>query len=116
MQNLNRGQILSIVIAVLGVLVASTSQLTELFGAGATKAIVSASTLLMSTLASINTILQGQGSQLSAVRDMPGVEKITVNEKANPTLAAMAVDPAEMKIEATPQAERAVQATASAAT
>jgi len=46
--NFNRNQVIGIVIVVLGVLTASTSQLTDLFGPGATKAIVSASTLLMS--------------------------------------------------------------------
>lgn len=113
--NLNRGQVLSIIIVVLGVLVASTSQLTDLVGPMVTKDIVSGSTLLMSILAGVNSILQGQGSQIAAVQAMPGVDKIVVNEKANSTLATMAVDPSQNKIEATPQAERAVQATAAAA-
>lgn len=114
--NLNRGQVLSIVILVLGVLVASTSQLTDLFGPRVTKDIVSVSTLLMSILAGINSILQGQGSQIAAVSAMPGVDKIIVNSKANSTLATMAVDPLQAKIgAATPEAQRAVQATAAAA-
>lgn len=113
--NLNRGQVLSIVIVILGVLVASTSQLTDLFGATATKTIVSASTLLMSMLAGMNTIIQGQGSQIAAVQAMPGVEKITVNSQANSVLATMAVDPTQNKIEPTPEAQRDVQATARAA-
>lgn len=117
MNNLNRGQILSIVIAVLGVLVASTSQLTDLVGPALTKDIVSISTLLMSVLSSIGAIISGQGSQIAAVNAMPGVEHIIVNEKANSTLATMAVssDPSNSKIEATPQAQRAVEATARAA-
>lgn len=113
--NLNRGQILSIVVLVLGVLMASTSQLTDLFGPQITKYIVSASSLLTSILAGINTVLQGQGSQLAAVQAMPGVEKIVVNSQANATLATMAVDPLQDKIEATPAAQDAVEATAKAA-
>lgn len=110
--NINRGQVLSIIIAVLGVWVAAGAQLTDLFGPGATKVIIAGSTLTMSTLAAVNVILQGQGNQIAAVQAMPGVEKIVVNEKANATLATMAVDPAENKIEATPQATAAVQRTA----
>lgn len=113
--NLNRGQVISIIIVVLGVLVASTAQLTDLFGVNATKYITSASTLAMSILAGINTILQGQGSQIAAVQAMPGVEKIVVNARANDTLATLAVDPAQNKIEASPGAVAAVQRTAAAA-
>lgn len=113
--NLNRGQALSILIVVLGVLVASTSQLTDLFGPAITKYIISSATLLMSILAGVNTIIQGQGSQIAAVQAMPGVEKIIVNERANATLATLAVDPAQNKIEPTQKAASAVQATAAAA-
>lgn len=112
---LNRGQILSIIIVVLGVLVASTSQLNELFGPNITKYVVSAATLSMSMMAGVSTILQSQGSQLLAVQDMPGVEKVLVNSQANATLASLAVDPTQGKIEAMPAAQQAVQATARAA-
>lgn len=112
----NRGQALSIAIAVFGVLVASTSQLDQLFGPTITKDIVSASTMFMSLLASINMVLQGQGSQIAAVQAMPGVEKIVVNSQANGTLATMTVDPTQNKIEALPSAQSAVEATAKAAT
>lgn len=131
MNNLNRGQVLSITIVILGVLVASTSQLTELFGPGVTKYIVSASTLCMSIMAGINTILQSPSSQIAAVKEMktpevqemqvaavqamPGVEKITVNSQASAKLATMAVDPTNAKIQATPAAQAEVFATARAA-
>jgi hypothetical protein len=113
--NLTRGQWFSIAIVVVGVLGASTAQLNDLFGPAATKAIVSASTLLTSLLAGINALLGGQGSQIAAVQAMPGVEKIMVNEKASPTLATMAVANENPKIEATPQALQAVADTAKAA-
>lgn len=113
--DLNRGQVLSILTAVLGVWVASATQLNDLVGPAMTKVIIAASTLTMSTLAVVNTILQSQGSQISAVQAMAGVDKIVVNEKANATLATMAVDRTNEKIQTTPQAQRAVQATATAA-
>ncbi len=47
---------------------------------------------------------------------MPGVEKIVVNEKANATLATLAVDQTQPKIETMPDAKLAVAATARAAT
>lgn len=113
---LNAGQVLAIVIVTLGVLVTSTAQLTDLFGAVATKYIVSASSLLTSILGGVVGILFGQGNQIAAVQAMPGVEKITVNSQANAVLATLAVDPSQNKIEPTPEARQAVQATASAAT
>lgn len=113
--NINRGQVLSILIVVLGVCVASTAQLTDLFGPAITKYITSSAGLLLAIFAGINTQLQSQGSQIAAVQSMAGVDKIVVNERANPTLATMAVDPTNPKIAPTAQAERAVQATAAAA-
>lgn len=113
--NINRGQALSIAVLILGVLMASTAQLTDLFGPAITKYIVSSSSLLTSVLSGINMVLQGQGSQLSAVQAMPGVEKIIVNSQANGTLAAMTVDKAQTKMEAMPGSQGAVEATARAA-
>lgn len=113
--NLNRGQVLSIIIAVLGVWVASATQLNELVGPTMTKVIIAGSTLTMTTLAAVNAVLQSQGSQLIAVQAMPGVEKIVVNSKANATLATMTVDPVQSKMEAMPGAQGAVEATARAA-
>jgi hypothetical protein len=105
-------QMLCIVIAVLGVVSTSTANLTDLFGPGWTKIIVSSATLMTTILSAIMAFLTGQASQIKAVQSMPGVEKITVNEKANAALATLAVDPMQDKIEPTPAAARAVEATA----
>jgi hypothetical protein len=43
---------------------------------------------------------------------MPGVEKIIVNKQANQTLASLAVDPNQPKIETVPADKKAVQSTA----
>lgn len=115
LRNLTTGQWIGIVIAVLGVLGASTTQLTDLFGAGVAKTLVTASNLVTSILSSIMVAMTGQSAQVRAVQDMPGVEKIVVNDQANATLATLATDPKQDKIEPTLAAATAVKATARAA-
>lgn len=113
--NLNRNQIIAISIAILGVLMVSTSQLTDLFGPTVTKSIVSVASLLNSILGSTLAIITSQGGQVRDVLAMPGVEKININANANQTLAALAVDPTIDKISPTPAAQAAVTATANGA-
>lgn len=113
--NLNINQVLSLILVVLGVFVASTAQLTDLFGPLVAKTIVSLSSLLMAMMSGALAIITGQSSQIKAVQAMPGVEKIVVNSQANSALATLAVDPAQAKIETTPASAAAVQATARAA-
>ena len=110
--NLNINQVLAIALVILGVFVASTAQLTDLFGPAVAKTIVSVSGLFMSILSGIVGVLTGQSSQIKAVQAMPGVEKIVVNAQANSTLAGLAVDPAQEKIETAPGAGAAVARTA----
>lgn len=113
--NLNANQVIAIVCVVLGVLVASTAQLTDLFGPAVAKYVVSAAGLLSSIMAGVLGVMTGQASQVKAVQGMPGVEKIVVNEKANSTLASIAVDPSQKKVEVLPQAAATVKQTAQAA-
>lgn len=113
--NLNRNQIISIAVLILGVMGTSTAQLTDLFGAAITKDIVSLSSLLTAILGGINSIIGGQASQIAAVQAMPGVDKIVVNQNANSTLATLAVSQDNNKVEITPGSENAVKATAAAA-
>ncbi len=110
--NINFNQALAISLVILGVLVASTSQLTDLFGPIVTKDIVSLASLLSSMLAGILGVYTGQSGQLKAVRDMPGIDKIIVNKDANTTLAQLAISPVENKIEASAKDTAAVTATA----
>ncbi len=112
---LTRNQILAIVVAILGVLMASTAQLTDLVGPSATKTIQSIAGISSSIMASVLAIITGQSGIIKDASAMPGVEKITVNSQANATLATIAVDPSQSKIQPTPQAAQAVQATATAA-
>lgn len=110
--NLNGKQIIAIAIAVLSVLAASTAQLTDLFGAGVAKTVVSGVTLINGCMASVLAVVTSQGSQARDVLDMKGVERILVNKDANKTLAALAMDPLQDKIAPTPEAVTAVAATA----
>lgn len=110
--NLTGKQILAIVIAVLGVLMASTAQLNELLGPTLAKVISTTAGLTNSVLASILAVLASQGNLVTDVQSMPGVEKITVNARANTTLASLAVDPNNAKISAAAGSESAVSSTA----
>lgn len=110
--NLNGKQVIAIVIAILSVLMVSTSQLNDLFGPAIAKYVVSTAGLLNLILGSVMAALTGQGAMINEVRAMPGVEHIEVNAQANKTLAAIAVDPKADKIAPTPAAMQAVTQTA----
>lgn len=112
MGNLTGKQVLSIVVAILSVLMISTAQLTELLGPTIAKTIVTVAGLSNTIISSIVAALSGQASLVQDVRSMPGVERIEVNEKANQTLAKLAIDPLEDKIEVAPKAMPTVTRTA----
>ncbi len=113
--SLNVKQIISIVGAVLSVLMISGAQMTDLFGAGVAKSVVSIAGLANLILQSIMTALTSQGATVKDVLGMQGVEKIDVNGSANSTLAAIAVDPKQDKISPTPAAMARVTETAKGA-
>ncbi len=97
---MDTGRIISGVVAVLGVLVISSANLTDLFGQGVARTIVSASGLVMSILSALNAVMfQGQANQVKAVAAMPGVSKIITNTDANETLKALADSDANPKVE-----------------
>lgn len=110
--NINIKQVLALAIALLGAVIASTAQLTDLFGQGNAKIIISVASMLNSLLGVTMSVISSQTGLVSDVQAMPGVEKIVVNDKANPTLASLAVDPKMLKIEPKPGDESAVRATA----
>lgn len=113
--NLTNKQWLAIVMVILGVCTTSTAQMTELFGASAAKYVISLAGLVNTILAGVTAIISGQSSLVRDVAAMPGVERITVNEKANQSLAQVAVDPLANKIAPTNAAMDAVEATAKGA-
>lgn len=111
--NLNRNQVIAIVITILAVLMASTAQLTELFGSTAARSIISAAGLLNGILSGVLAVITGQAGMVRDVAAMPGVEKIAVNTNANPTLAAVATDPLQPKVGGvTAQTQNALEAIA----
>jgi len=112
MPQLNLKQVISIIIAILGVLMISTTQLTDLFGASTAKSIASVAALLNSILGSALAVITSQGSTVRDVLAMPGVEKLDINAQANKTLAQIAVDPSVNKIAPTQEAVDAVTQTA----
>jgi hypothetical protein len=113
--NINMTQVLALTLVVLGVISGGSAQLTDLVGPLITKSMVAAASLATSIISGWMVVLTGQSNLVKTVQDMPGVEKITVNDQANKTLATLAVDPNQAKIEATPQAAAAVADTAKGA-
>lgn len=105
--NLNTKQILAIILAILSVLSGSTAQLTDLLGVGSAKVVISVASLAMSVISAVLAVLTSQGNTVKDVTAMPGVQRISVNEQANPTLAAMATDPSSPKVGATTPEVRA---------
>lgn len=114
-------QKLALTIGILGFVATGGTQLTDIFSPLGSlapmivKEIVSLAGFVSGVLGIVLTFTTGQSSQIKAVQDMPGVEKIIINAKANPTLATLTVDPAQSKIEAAPGAANAIAATATAA-
>ena len=113
--NLNGKQITLIIGAVVSVLMIAGPQLTDMFGAGPAKYIVSCAGLINLMIQSVMAALTGtmpQDQQVKQVLAMPGIEKITVNAQANTALATLAIDPSVNKIAPTQSAFDAVTKTA----
>ena len=119
--NLTTVQKIGLSIAVLGFLATAGTQLTDIFAPLGSlapvivKEIVSISGFVSGILGIVLAFLTGQANAVKAVQAMPGVESITVNAKASPELAALAVDPAQPKIDVLPAAAAAVAQTAKGA-
>lgn len=112
MPTLTPAQWIAMILVILGAITGGTSQLTEVIGPGATKVAVALASLATTILSGWIMVLTGQASQVKAVQAMPGVDKIVVNAQANQTLASLAVDPSQQKIETAPGAAGTVANTA----
>lgn len=112
MGNITRNQWFAIGILLCTVVTGGTAQLTDLIGTVGTKTLVSLCTLITGLLAGVQVILGGQGQQVLDVKNMPGVEKIDINDKANQVLAKMALDPTVDKVGIAPGDSTAVLQTA----
>lgn len=100
--NLTAKQWLAITGIVLSAIVVSTAYFTDMFGPVVAKQITGTAAFLNLILGGVLTYLTGQGQTVRDVLAMPGVDTLTVNAKANQTLATVAVDPNQDKIMPTP--------------
>lgn len=98
MLNIQPKQWLTIVSGFVSSLITGAALLNPLFGTAASLKIVAGLGIFNLMLNSIQTGLGGQAQLVKDVAAMPGVEKITINEKANPVLASVAVDPTVDKV------------------
>lgn len=111
-------QQLSLTISILGFLAGAGTQMTDIFAPLGSiapvivKEIVSLAGFVSGILGIVLTTLSSQTKQVQAVQAMPGVESILVNAQANKTVAGLALDPAQPKIDIAPGAATAVQKTA----
>jgi hypothetical protein len=112
LKNLSTVQILALTLVVLGAITGGTGQLTEIAGPGVTRVLVATASLATTIISGFIMVLTGQSSIVKSVQSMPGVETITVNAKANETLASLAVDPTNVKIQVAPEAQKIVEQTA----
>ena len=112
MFGLNKNQLIAIGIGSCSLLGGSSTQLTTLLGSIGANYVIALCALIAGVLSVILTVTTGQGSTLKQVLDMPGVEHIDVNAKANSTVATFAMDPKQDKISPTPAAMQQVTATA----
>lgn len=104
--NLTLIQKIAISMAVLGVLSTSGVQLTDILGSGIAKSVVSVSGLINSVLAAIVAVISGQSAIIKQVAAIQGDDgkpalRINVNANASPTVASVAVDPAQPNVGAT---------------
>lgn len=112
---MNTNRILGIVIAVLGVWAGAGAAFDTLLGHTIAVIVTTAAGLAVATLGAVIGVTSNQTNQVKAVLAMDGVEHIDVNARANPTLAAMAVDPDVDKIAPIPSETAKVEATAKGA-
>ena len=119
--NLTLIQKIGLAIGVLGFLATAGTQLTDIFAPLGSiaplivKEIVSLSGFVSGILGVVLAFITGQANAVKAVQAMPGVESIVVNKNASQTLAQLAVDPTQTKIDIAPGATAAVTQTAKGA-
>jgi hypothetical protein len=107
MPALNSKQIVLIVVAMLSFLASASANLTDLFGPGLAKIIVSTATFLNGLIsASLAPFLSNTNVVLDA-KDQTGVS-VNIDRYANQKLAALAIDPTQANISPAPGEAAAV--------
>lgn len=110
--NITSKQWFQIISGINGGLITGAALLQTLFGQDLTIKIVAVLGIIGIIINSIGTTFSGQANLVRDVRNMDGVQHIEVNEKASPTLAALAMDPTEPKIAPSQAAAGRVEAIA----
>lgn len=90
---INLKQAIAITIAILGVLMISTAQLTDLLGAGPAKTITSLAALLNTMLGAVMAVISSTYQTVKDASNTTGVEPLRINADASPALAGLALDP-----------------------
>jgi hypothetical protein len=101
MGSITSKQWFQIISGVISGLITGAALFQTLFGQDTTIKIVAMLGIANIVLSSVGTVLSGPDSQTTQVKNvlaMGGVERIDVNAKATPELAAMATDPSLVKI------------------
>lgn len=93
--------LLNILSSVNGGLITGAALFNPLVGQSNSLIIVSVLGICQIVVSSINSNLSTQANTVKEVAAMPGVERISVNAQANPTLAQVATDPTQPKVGAT---------------
>lgn len=112
MLNIQPKQWFAIISGFVSSMITGAALLNPLFGETLALKIVAVLGITNLALNSVQTAVTGQAALIKDVANMAGVEKITVNEKANPTLASVAVDPTVDKVAPTRQDMDTVSQTA----
>lgn len=97
--NITRAQWFQITSFIFSSIATGTAFLTPIIGSTRLTLIVGGAGFINMLVNGIGAILTGQAQQVLAVQAMPGVSKIVTNDQANTTLAQIASDPANTKIE-----------------
>lgn len=96
--DLTSKQWFQIVSGVNGGLITGAALLQTLFGQDLTLKIVAVLGIIGIIINSVGAAVSGQANLVKDVAAMPGVERISINAMANPTLASAAVDPEQPKV------------------
>lgn len=104
--------VLSILSSINGGFITGAALFNPILGQELALKFISGLGILQIIVSSLNSNLSTQANTVKEVAAYPGVQKITVNEQANSTLAAIAIDPKADKIAPTPAALEAVTKTA----
>ena len=111
---INAKQVVLIIIAMLSFLAGASANLTELFGVGVAKLIVSSAVFVNGMMSAALTPFLSNANVVVDAKAQKGVE-ILIDRTAAPNIAALAVDPKQNSISPAPGEDAAVKQVAAGA-